>query len=125
MTTGPARGSHTEIRFTIDDPGRADQITGLLLAERLVACGQRVGPVVSRYWWSGSLEQNEEWLVLLKTRSELADRVIATIATHHPYDTPEIVAVPVVAGLAGYLDWIDEVTTPGGATDGPLEPAVP
>ncbi len=117
--------THVEIRFTVDDPARADAIVGSLLAERIIACGQRVGPIVSRYWWSGSIERTDEWLVLLKTRSELATRVIDMIVERHPYDTPEVVALPIVAGHAGYLEWIDDVTvvsdgatrdTPDGAT---------
>ncbi len=107
--------AHVEIRFSIDDEARADEIVGALLARRLVACGQRIGPMTSRYWWSGKLQQSEEWLVLLKTRSELTGRVSEVIVAHHPYDTPEIVAVPIVTGLARYLDWIDTVT--GGTTD--------
>lgn len=102
--------THVEIRFTIDDEAGADAIIGALLAERLVACGQRVGPIMSRYWWSGTIDQSEEWLVLVKTRSALTDRVVETIVEHHPYETPEVVAVPIVAGYAGYLDWIDDVT---------------
>ena len=60
---------HVQIQFAIDDPERADAIVESLLARHLVACGQRIGPVTSRYWWNGSLEQSEEWLVLLKTRT--------------------------------------------------------
>jgi periplasmic divalent cation tolerance protein len=102
--------THVEIRFTVDDEARADEITGALLTERLVACGQRIGPIRSRYWWSGALERSDEWLVLLKTRSDLTDRVIDKIVVQHPYETPEIVALPLVAGLADYLGWIDRVT---------------
>jgi periplasmic divalent cation tolerance protein len=109
--------THVEIRFTIDDEAGADAIVRALLAERLVACGQRMGPILSRYWWSGSVEQSEEWLVVVKTRSELTDRVVDTIVEHHPYETPEVVAVSIVAGYAGYLDWIDDVT--GEIGDGP------
>ena len=112
--------THVEIRFSIDDKTRADQIIGALLARRLVACGQRIGPMTSRYWWSGKLEQSEEWLILLKTRSELTERVSDVITAHHPYETPEIVALPIVAGLAPYLDWIDTVT---GGTAGADEAA--
>ncbi len=102
--------THVEIRFTVDDPRRADAIVGSLLAERVIACGQRVGPVVSRYWWSGSIEKTDEWLVLLKTRSELGPRVIEMIVERHPYDTPEVISLPIVGGHADYLDWIDDVT---------------
>jgi periplasmic divalent cation tolerance protein len=106
--------SHVQIQFTLDDSRRADAIVGQLLADRLVACGQRLGPVVSRYWWDGAMERAEEWLVLLKTRADLAPAVIEAVVAAHPYDTPEVVALDVVGGAAGYLAWIDEVTTPAG-----------
>ena len=57
-----------QVQFAIDDAEKADEIVAFLLDRHLVACGQRIGPMVSRYWWEGSLEQAEEWLVLLKTR---------------------------------------------------------
>jgi periplasmic divalent cation tolerance protein len=88
-----------QIQFAIDDAGRADAIVESLLARHLVACGQRSGPMISRYWWRGSIEQSEEWLVVLKTRSELAARVIDAVVDDHPYDTPEVVAWPILEGL--------------------------
>ena len=66
------------------------------LTRRLVACGQRLGPVSSRYWWNGSLEQATEWLVLLKTRSELCrtgDR--RPLSPTIPTRLPEVVAVDI------------------------------
>ncbi len=98
-----------QVQFALDDPTKADAIVESLLARRLVACGQRVGPVVSRYRWQGSVERAEEWLVLLKTRSELASRVVEVVVGAHPYETPEVVVLPIVQGFAGYLDWIGEV----------------
>lgn len=106
--------SHVQIQFTVDDPEQADRIVDRLLAERLAACGQRLGPVVSRYWWEGRLEQAEEWLVLVKTRGDLAPAVTDAIVTAHPYDTPEVVAVDITAGSPAYLSWIDEVTAAAG-----------
>jgi periplasmic divalent cation tolerance protein len=102
--------TYVELRFTIDDETAADAIVGALLADHLVACGQRIGPITSRYWWSGAIEQSDEWMVLLKTRSTLADRVIERIVEQHPYDTPEVIVVPIVAGHTAYLDWIGDVT---------------
>jgi periplasmic divalent cation tolerance protein len=108
---GPPGGvTHVQIQFTIDDPDRADRIIEQLLLARAVACGQRIGPIVSRYWWQGSVEGAEEWLVLLKTRVELGAEVIDAVVEAHPYETPEVVAVDLVAGAAGYLSWIDQVT---------------
>jgi periplasmic divalent cation tolerance protein len=101
---------HVQVQFAIDDPERADAIVGSLLDRRLVACGQRLGPVRSRYWWEGSLEQNDEWLVLLKTRSEVASAVVDAVVADHPYETPEVVVVAIDGGHPGYLGWIDAVT---------------
>ena len=105
---------HVQIQFTIDDREAADRIVGALLEERLVACGQTLGPLVSRYWWEGSLHQAEEWLVLLKTRAELSGPVTDAVLARHPYETPEVVVVPLSGGAPGYLGWIDEVTAAGG-----------
>lgn len=105
--------SCAQVQFAIDDVGKADEIVTLLLAERLVACGQRVGPMISRYWWQGSLEQAEEWLVLLKTRAELVPRVTEAIVAAHPYQTPEVVVLAIVEGSRGYLEWIGEATAQG------------
>ncbi len=102
--------SSVEIRFTIDDPAGADRIVDALLSERLVACGQRLGPVVSRYWWQGARHEAEEWLVLLKTRTGLTSSVIDAVVALHPYDTPEVVAVAIAEGSPGYLGWIEDVT---------------
>ena len=103
--------SHVQIQFAIDDLEVADSIVEMLLRDRLVACGQRTGPIVSRYWWNDSVEQSQEWLVLLKTRAELASAVIHSVVTHHPYATPEVITLPIAGGAAGYLAWIDSVTT--------------
>ena len=112
----PSEGAglgHVQVQFAIDDPERADAIVESLLGRRLVACGQRLGPMRSRYWWAGSLEQADEWLVLLKTRSELVAEVIDTVVADHPYETPEVVAVAIDGGAPGYLGWIDAVTAEG------------
>jgi periplasmic divalent cation tolerance protein len=102
--------THVQIQFAIDDAARADSILESLLDAHLVACGQRTGPMVSRYRWRGSLERADEWLVMLKTRSDLAPRVIDAIVSAHPYELPEVVALPIVHGSPAYLGWIDEVT---------------
>ena len=101
---------HVQVEFTIDDRAVGDAILDSLLADGMVACGQTVGPIVSRYWWDGSVQESEEWMVLLKTRTDLSAPVIDAIVAQHPYDTPEVVVLPIVDGALGYLEWIDEVT---------------
>jgi periplasmic divalent cation tolerance protein len=112
--------AHVQIQFTIDDPERADAIIEQLLVDRLVACGQRIGPVVSRYWWDGSLVRAEEWLVLVKTRAALAAVTTDAVIAAHPYDTPEVVVLAIASGGPGYLSWIDSVTV-AAATIGQAE----
>ena len=99
-----------QVQFAIDDPDRADAIVGTLLDERLVACGQRLGPVVSDYRWRGTLVRADEWLVLLKTRADLAERVVDAVVGAHPYETPEVVTLDISGGAVGYLDWIADST---------------
>src|SRR5438067_6950674 len=85
----------------------AAAVADALLAARLAACVQIVGPVESRYWWQGEREQATEWLCLVKTRTALVDDVVAAVRAHHSYDTPEVIATPIVAGDAAYLAWLD------------------
>jgi periplasmic divalent cation tolerance protein len=100
-----------QIQFTVDDPGRADAMVDDLLTRRLVACGQRMGPMLSRYWWKGTLHRAEEWMVVLKTRAELVDRVFEAVRAAHPYETPELVSFDIDGGAPDYLSWIGEVTS--------------
>ena len=102
--------SIVEIHFTIDDREVADHIVSQLLNQRLVACGQRIGPIVSRYWWQGKQEETEEWLVLLKTTDVLAERVVGAVKELHTYDTPDVLIHPASGGNSGYLSWVDSET---------------
>ncbi len=97
-----------QVQFAIDDADAADRIISELLADRLVACGQRVGPVTSRYRWKGAVESSQEWLVLLKTTDERADLVVDAVIAAHSYEEPEVLVLPISGGSASYLDWIAE-----------------
>jgi len=79
---------------------------------RLAACAQVAGPVASTYWWEGGIERAEEWLVMLKLPASRFSELATFITERHSYDEPEIVAIPIVAGAAGYLTWITEETIP-------------
>jgi periplasmic divalent cation tolerance protein len=101
-----------QVQFALDDPDRADAIVDHLLDAHLVACGQRTGPVVSDYRWHGARQRASEWLVLLKTRASLAGLVVDTVVGLHPYDTPEVVVLPITAGGDAYLRWVAAETIP-------------
>lgn len=66
--------------------------------------------VVSRYWWQGKLERDEETLLLLKTEARRVPEVIAALDVLHPYDNPELLSLPVEAGAARYLSWVNAET---------------
>jgi periplasmic divalent cation tolerance protein len=95
-----------QVQFAIDDIAQGEAIVLDLLSARLVACAQTVGPVTSRYWWEGSINQTQEWLFVCKTTPERLDDVIERVRARHPYEVPEIVAFDITGGLDAYVDWI-------------------
>jgi periplasmic divalent cation tolerance protein len=90
----------------------AQKVANAIVGEHLAACVQIIGPITSTYWWQGMMETADEWLCLMKTRQELYEQVEQAIRAIHPYDEPEILAMPVIAGSRTYLDWIVSETTP-------------
>lgn len=84
----------------------AAALANALLEDRLAACVNVGAAVDSIYHWRGGIETATEVPLAIKTRSALYSNVEATIRKIHPYDTPEIVAIPIVAGDARYLDWL-------------------
>lgn len=85
----------------------AERIAAAVLERRLAACVQIAGPISSSYWWQGALETGEEWWCVMKSRGDLFPELERAIRTVHPYEEPEILAIPVADGSAGYLDWLD------------------
>jgi periplasmic divalent cation tolerance protein len=79
-------------------------------------CAQVVGPITSVFWWQGQIEKAEEWLCLIKSRRDLYAALEQAILAVHPYDVPEILAMPVTAGSKGYLEWLDSETSNSIAT---------
>ncbi|MCB9779666.1 MAG: divalent-cation tolerance protein CutA [Alphaproteobacteria bacterium] len=94
------------VYVTCPDADVAASLARTLVQERRAACGNIIPGLRSIYAWQGEIHDDPEVLLLLKTRrsevGNLADRVVAL----HPYDVPEVVAVPVVAGHGAYLDWV-------------------
>ena len=82
-----------------------------LVAKRLVACVNVLAACTSVYRWKGEVEETSEVPVLIKTRAGRFDEVEAEIRRLHPYELPEIVAVPVTRGLDEYLEWVAGETT--------------
>lgn len=107
-----------QVMTAVDSREAADRIARGLLEARLAACVQVIGPVRSRYWWKGAIEQAEEWVCLVKTRHGLYAEVERAIIAAHPYETPEVLAIPVIEGSATYLGWL-AAETAGTEPDSP------
>jgi len=100
---------YVTVLTTTATEAEAETIAQALLADGLAACVQ-ITDVRSRYVWKGAVQHEPEQLLLIKTRAALFEIVRAKIRTLHRYDTPEIVALPIVAGDGDYLSWMGSVT---------------
>ena len=98
---------------TLPDQAQAEALARELLTARLAACVQIGAIVQSLYHWRGQIETASEIPLAIKTRAGLYPRVEETIRRRHPYELPEIVAVPISCGLSAYLDWIAAETAHG------------
>ena len=100
--------SYIQISTTTETKEKAQKIARYLVEKKLAACVQITGPIESTYRWKGKVEKAKEWLCLIKTRDSLFKKVETAIKELHPYETPEIIAVPIVKGSKEYLNWLDD-----------------
>jgi periplasmic divalent cation tolerance protein len=95
-----------QVTCTVDTREAADALAHDVVDLGLAACAQVVGPIRSTYRWEGELETAEEFLLLIKTTEAAFIRLRDELVERHPYDVPEILAMPVADGNARYLEWI-------------------
>jgi len=81
-----------------------------LVEQRLVACATLIPNVRSIFRWEGKISEEQECLLVLKSRTEVYDALEVAVKAHHSYDVPEIIALPILQGSAEYLSWIREMT---------------
>ena len=96
----------------LPDHRAAENLAETLVRERLAACVNILAPCRSVYRWKGAVQSEAEVPVLAKTTTECYAALEAAIRSNHPYELPEIIAVPVERGLAAYLAWVAEETAP-------------
>ncbi len=97
------------ILTTVAQAEDAARIAEMLLCDKLAACVQEM-TIRSRYRWKDKIQCDPEWLLLIKTTADRAEAAVASIRKIHPYDLPEIIVLPVVGGLAEYMNWVDVET---------------
>ena len=94
----------------LPDQASATTLAEILIEQRLAACVNVQAPCTSVYRWQGKVETAIEVPVFIKTTRERYPALEAAIRAHHPYELPEIIAVPLVAGLPAYLEWVHTET---------------
>ena len=99
---------YIQITTTTEKKEQAVVIAEKLVKLRLAACVQVSGPVKSFFRWKGKIDKTDEWVCTAKSKNKLYKKVEKTILEIHPYEVPEIIAVPIISGSDEYLKWIDE-----------------
>lgn len=97
---------YIQVITTVSKKTDAGKIAKYLIDKRLAACVQIAGPIKSIYRWKGKIETAKEWVCIIKTKKSLYKKVEAAIKKIHPYEVPEIIAVPIAAANKDYLKWI-------------------
>jgi periplasmic divalent cation tolerance protein len=98
----------------LPDRESAEKLAALLVENRLAACVNILAPCSSVYRWQGEIQHDEEHPLLIKTVRDRYAALEASIRANHPYELPEIIAVPVIHGLPAYLQWVESETRDNG-----------
>ena len=94
----------------VPDRAVAERLADMLVEKKLAACVNILAPCRSVYRWKGALQHDEEHPMLIKTTAERYGALEEALRAGHPYELPEIIAVPVERGFAAYLGWVEEET---------------
>jgi periplasmic divalent cation tolerance protein len=102
---------HLIVLCTVPDRESANSLAQAVVEDGLAACVNIVPHITSVYRWQGQLQSDDELLLIIKTSAKAYGDLEGRITDLHPYELPEIIAVPIHVGLPGYLTWIDESLT--------------
>ena len=91
---------------TVPDAETAEEIANILIADNLAACVNIIPGITSIYRWEDRIERDEELLLIIKTRGKVYQALQEKITDLHPYELPEVIAVPIQNGLPAYLSWL-------------------
>jgi periplasmic divalent cation tolerance protein len=102
----------TVVLVTVPSKEIGERIAKALLERELIACANLLESIQSFYTWQGEMHIDNELLMVLKTRADLfQEKLVPAIQSLHPYDVPEIIAIPIEMGAQSYLNWMEEVTS--------------
>jgi periplasmic divalent cation tolerance protein len=100
------QNTYVIVLVTTTSKQEAEKIAKRLLKQKLIACANIIGPVSSLFHWSGKMETAEEYLIFMKSRRDLSDKLMETVKALHSYEVPEILVLPIAGGSKAYLDWL-------------------
>jgi periplasmic divalent cation tolerance protein len=92
--------------ITVDKKKSVDIIVKTLLNKRVCACINIIKNIESQYWWKGKIEKSKEYLLIIKTRKNLIDKLITETKKIHPYSVPEIISFDIEKGNPDYINWL-------------------
>lgn len=95
--------------ISIADSEEAELISHVLVENKQAACVNIISGVHAIFWWKKHIDEEEESLLMVKTKASMLDGVVNTVREIHSYENPEIIAIPIIGGSQDYLDWIDKV----------------
>lgn len=98
------------IFITASSVQEAEMLATAVVKKKLAACGNILPDLRSVFWWQGNLKNEQEALLILKSRFALLSDIIRVVKSLHSYDEPEIIAIPILAGSESYLAWIEQET---------------
>ncbi|WP_331723673.1 MULTISPECIES: divalent-cation tolerance protein CutA [unclassified Streptomyces] len=102
--------SYVLVMTTVDTKDGADKLSRSVVDARLAASGQVSGPIETTYRHLGEVAQGTEWQVLFRTTGDRLPELAALVGAEHPYDSPEIISLPILSGPPAYLEWITRAT---------------
>ena len=97
---------------TVPDEETAEKISQHLVENRLAACVTRTAVCKSVYWWQGKITNDNEHILFIKTQAKRYPELEKALVTIHPYEVPEVIAIPLIQGFGKYLNWLNEETDP-------------
>ncbi len=109
MKDAGEKGKYAVVLITVP-PSSADGIARKLVEHKLVACVNIVRNIKSLYWWEGKVVEDNEALLICKTRQDLLQELMDYVKKIHPYSVPEILALSISLGNPEYLEWVKEST---------------
>jgi len=99
---------HIVVLITVANKKEAKKIASVLLKNRLAPCVNIIDKIDSLFWWEGRINSAKEVLLIVKSRKDKFSKLVKLVKANHSYQVPEIICLPVTAGLASYLRWWDD-----------------